>query len=110
MRVAAGSIRQAGPSAEALPKWRWPDIDPRDVVFVDAGPLGVTCAAEARVGEWLRRGASLVLIDDPSMERWVSAFVDRANVVATPATEEFVGAVVPRDRIAVLEANGKARQ
>jgi len=110
VRVAAGSIRQAGPSAEALPAWHWPDIDPRDVVFVDAGPLGVTCAAEARVGEWLRRGASLVLIDDASMERWVSAFVDRANVVATPATEEFVGAVVARDRIAVLETNGKAQQ
>lgn len=110
VRVAAGSIRRADGSSDALPQWHWPDIDPRDVVFVDAGPLGVTCAAEARVGEWLRQGASLLLIDDASMERWVSAFVDRPNVVATPATEEFVGAVVPRDRTAVLEANGKTRQ
>ena len=110
VRVAAGSIRQVDGSIDALPSWRWPDIDPRDVVFVDAGPLGETCAADARVGEWLRRGASLLLVDDASMERWVSAFVDRPNVVATPATEEFVGAVVPRDRTAVLEANGKTRQ
>ena len=110
VRVAAGSIRQVEGSIDALPSWRWPDVDPRDVVFVDAGPLGVTCAADARVGEWLRRGASLLLVDDASMERWVSAFVDRPYVVATTATKEFVGAVVPRDRTAVLAANEAARQ
>ena len=110
VRVDAGSIRMVEGSADAMSLWRWPDADPRDVVFVDAGPLGVTCAADARVGEWLRRGASLILVDDASMERWVSAFVDRPYVVATPATQEFVGAVVPRDRTAVLGQNGRAQQ
>jgi len=108
VRVDAGSTRQVDGSADALPMWRWPEVDPRDVVFVDAGPLGATCAADVRVGEWLRRGASVVLIDDASMERWVSAFVDRPYVVATPATEEFVGAVVPWDRTALLGERGVA--
>ena len=110
VRVTASSIRQVEGSTDALPSWRWPDVDPRDVVFVDAGPLGETCAADARVSEWLRRGASLLLVDDASMERWVSAFVDRPYVVATPATKDFVGAVVPRDRTALLGANGATRQ
>jgi hypothetical protein len=110
VRVDAGSMRLVEASADARPYWQWPDVDPHDVVFVDAGPLGATCDSDARVGEWLRRGASLVLIDDASMERWVSAFVNRPHVVATRATEEFVGAVVPRDRTTVLEANGITRQ
>jgi hypothetical protein len=105
VRVDAAFTRQVEGSADVLPVWRWPDIDPRDVVFVDAGPLGATCAADVRIGEWLRRGASLVLIDDTSMECWVSAFIERRWVVATPATEEFVGAVVPWDRTALLGEN-----
>ena len=109
VRVEAGSTRQVDESADALPSWRWPDIDPRDVVFVDAGPLGASCSADMRVDSWLRRGSSVVLIDDASMERWVSAFVDRPYVVATPATQEFVGAVVPRDRTALRGGTGAAK-
>lgn len=110
VRVDTGAIRKVEGSVEALLSWSWPDIDPRDVMFVDAGPLGVACAADQRVGEWLRRGASLFLIDNASMERWVSAFADRRYVVTTPATETFVGAVVPREWTAVLRQNGEAHQ
>ena len=104
VRVAAGSIRQVDGSAEGLPQWDWPDVDPRDVVFIDQGPLGDICAADARVGDWLKRGASLFLIDKSAVERWVSAFVNRPYVVATPATEEFVGSIVAPARAAVLGA------
>lgn len=107
-RVDAGSIRKVALSADALPAWRWPDSDPHDVVFVDAGPLGAACAADWRVSEWLRKGASILLIDEASMQRWVSAFVDRTHVVATPATEAFVGAVVPLHRTAMLGSYGSA--
>jgi len=110
VRVSAGSIRKVEGSGDPLPCWRWQDVDPRDVVFVDAGPLGAVCAADPRVDEWLRRGASLFLIDDTSRERWVSAFADRPHVIATPATEVFVGAVVPRERTALLTADDGGRE
>lgn len=109
-RVDAGSIQQFDVSANELPSWEWPDVDPHDVVFIDAGPLGVACAADSRVGEWLRQGASLLLIDDASMERWVAAFIDRPHIVATPATEEFVGAVAPMGQTATLRPNGTAAE
>lgn len=109
-RVDAGSIRKVDVSTDELPSWLWPDIDPHDVVFIDAGPLGIACAADPRVGEWLRRGASLLLIDDASMERWVAAFIDRPHIVATPETEEFVRAVAPMGQIAALGPNGTAAE
>ena len=108
LRVNAGSIRLIEGAANSMPSWSWPDCDPRDVVFVDAGPLGATCAAEPQVSEWLRRGAAILLIDEASMQRWVSAFVERTHVVATPATEEFVGGVIPMHRTAILESVGSA--
>lgn len=104
VRVAAKSIRQIEGSTDGLLHWQWPDVDPRDVVFIDQGPSGDTCASDIRVRDWLKRGASLFLIDNSAMERWISAFVNRPYIVATPVAEEFVGSIVPRTRATVLGA------
>lgn len=101
--VEALTLSIAEGSSSRLPLWQWPECDPRDVVFVDAAPHGATCSADPDVREFVRRGASLLLIDPDDMERWAREYAGRAHVVATTATEEFVAAVFPSTLTTILE-------